>query len=153
MAMTINALEPAPLFVSGSAAAAHRASPLALRLGLLLGCAVSVLLAAWLAAPASALRADPELVFLLRGMALIKAALVLAAVGVLCWRFGQPVLPRVAGAYLAGAWLTAGATMLVWQLSLIPLAALVFHVGEFMLLWVAWRDHAEARTELSVRRS
>lgn len=143
--MSLPALNRASLFVSRAMPAAQVVSPFALRSLLVLGCTVSVLLAAWLAAPATALRADPELVFLLRGMALIKAAIVLAAVGVLCWRFGQPVLPRVAGAYLAGAWLTAGATMLVWQLSFIPLAALVFHVGEFTLLWVAWRDHAEGR--------
>ena len=33
-----------------------------------------------------------------------------------------------------------GATMLVWQLTFIPLAAVFFHAGEFLLLLVAWRD-------------
>ena len=56
------------------------------------------------------------------------------------WRFGSPVLQRPAVAYLIGAWLTAGAAMLVWQLSFIPLAALTFHAGEFTLLFVGWCD-------------
>ena len=74
-------------------------------------------------------------------MAAIKAVIVLAAAAVLFWRFGHPVLQRTAAAYLVGAWLSAGATMLVWQLSFIPLAAVTFHASEFTLLFVAWRDH------------
>jgi hypothetical protein len=49
--------------------------------------------------------------------------------------------PTSSSAYLVGAWLSAGATTLVWQLSFIPLAALTFHASEFTLLLVAWRDH------------
>ncbi len=111
-----------------------------LRVALVLGCAVAVALAAWVGEPAHALEPDESLARLLRGMALIKACLVLGAIGVLVWRFGRPVPAGVAGAYLAGAWLVAGASMLIWQLSFIPLAAVVFHVGELMLLFVAWRD-------------
>ena len=113
----------------------------ALRLLLCVGCIASVAMAAWVGEPARYLRADPELAFLLRGMATIKAAIVFAAVGMLSWRFGYPLSERTALAYLIGAWLTAGASMLVWQLSFIPLASLAFHAGEFTLLFVAWRDH------------
>jgi hypothetical protein len=73
-------------------------------------------------------------------MAVIKACLVAAAVGVLLWRLGQSLPQRTAKAYLVASWLLAGATMLIWQLSFIPLAALVFHAGMFMLLFAAWRD-------------
>lgn len=41
-------------------------------------------------APESLLQADAELARLLRGMALIKAAIVVAALAALLWRFGQP---------------------------------------------------------------
>ena len=117
-------------------------SAAALRALLLLGC-VAVASAAALASEAAAIvRADPELSYLLRGMAAIKACLCAAAVGVLFWRFGHGLSQRSAAAYLIGAWLMTGATMLVWQLSLISLAAMAFHVGEFTLLFTAWRDRA-----------
>jgi hypothetical protein len=114
--------------------------PAALRSLLLSGCIASVAMAAWLGEPAALMRSDAELAQLLRGMAAIKGLIVLAAVGALLWRFGQPAPRRIAIAYLLGAWLIAGATMLVWQLSLVPLAALAFHAGEFTLLIAAWRD-------------
>ena len=48
---------------------------------------------------------------------------------------------RMAAAYLAGSWLLAGASMMVWQLTLIPVAAIGFHAVEIALLCVAWHDH------------
>ena len=127
-------------------------SPATLQLLLLAGCAASVALAAWLGAPGTYLRADSELAFMLRGMAAIKLSIVLAAAGAVVWRFGHPVTRQTAAAYLVGVWLAAaGATMLVWQLTFIPLAALTFHVGEFTLLFAAWRDHQgkSRRSELA----
>ena len=115
-------------------------SPSTLQSLLLAGNIASVAVAAWFGEPSTYLRADPELAFLLRGMAAIKACIVLAAIGVVFWRLGQAVPKRTASAYLVGSWLLAGATTLVWQLSFIPLAALVFHAAEFLLLFVAWRD-------------
>jgi hypothetical protein len=115
--------------------------PAALRSLLLAGCIASAAITAWLGEPAAFMQADAELAHLLRGMAAIKGVIVLAAVGVLLWRFGQPVPRRTAIAYVLGAWLIAGATTLVWQLSFVPLAALAFHAGEFTLLITAWRDH------------
>lgn len=107
---------------------------------LLAGCVASAAVAAWLGEPSARLNADPELARLLRGMALIKAGLVAAALGLLMWRSKYALAPRLAVAYGVGAWLMAGATLLVWQLTCIPLAALAFHAGEFLLLFVAWRD-------------
>ena len=43
---------------------------------------------------------------------------------------------------MARAWATAGASMLIWQLEFIPIAAVAFHLGELTLLVAAWRDHA-----------
>ena len=107
---------------------------------LLAGCVASAAAAGWLADPAPVLQADPELARLLRGMALIKAAFMLAAVGVLLWRFGRPMTPTTAGAYLAGTWMVCGASLLIWYLSAIPFAALLFHSGALLLLVAAWRD-------------
>jgi hypothetical protein len=110
-----------------------------------LGCAgsvaVSMAVAASLGGPQVYLRADRELAALLRDMALIKAFIVMAAVGVLFWRFGHGIGRGLAVMYLVGACLLAGATTLIWDLTSIGLAALVFHVGGFMLLCAAFADH------------
>ncbi len=117
----------------------------ALRAGLLAGCMAAVCAALWLGDPRPALDADVELARLLRGMAVIKAAIGGLAIGALWWRFGHPTSRRLASAYLPGAWLVAGASALIWQLSAIPAAAIAFHAGEFTLLIAAWRDGRDAR--------
>jgi hypothetical protein len=135
-----------PARPTGSAAALPTlAQPLLLRALLLAGCLAAVAFAAAIGRPGPALAADFELARLLRGMAIIKGCLAGAAVAVLLWRFGQPLSRRMAGAYLIGAWLAAGAAMLVWQLTLIPLAALAFHAGEITMLVTAWRDRGSVR--------
>lgn len=125
-------------------AAARPAAPasatLLLRATLLLGCLAAVALAAAFGRPAASLQADPDLAFLLRGMAAIKAALVLAALAAVLWRLGHPVTQKAAQAYGVGVWLMAAACVLVWRLTSIPFAAIVFHLGEFTLLFTAWRD-------------
>lgn len=127
---------------SNPASAANPAfGPGVLRAMLLAGCALAVALAASLGDPASYLVADPQLARLLRGMALIKGAIALAAAGALWWRLKWPISGRMAAAYLAGGSLLAGASMMVWQLTMIPLAAIGFHAVEISLLCVAWRDH------------
>ncbi len=114
--------------------------PIAWRV-LLLGCVlVAVFLAAAAGQPAPFIRADAELAHLLRGMAAIKAALSLGAISLLIWRFGRAIQPRTAIVYVLSASLMAAATMLVWQLTFIPLAAFCFHVGELAFLFVGWRD-------------
>ncbi len=115
-------------------------SPLALRCLLLAGGLAALAGAVWLGEPSAKLRAEPDLAFLLRGMATIKAVIVLAAFAAASGRLGQAIPPRVAAAYLGGCWLLAGATALIWQPSFIPQAALVFHGGEFLFLIMAWRD-------------
>jgi hypothetical protein len=120
--------------------ASHCALPRAL---LILGCIAAAAIAAWLGQPERYLEADVALAHVLRGMALIKASIVVAAIAVLLWRFRHPLSPRMAAFYLAGVWLLAGASMMIWQLTLIPVAAISFHVGAIALLVAAWRDHGE----------
>lgn len=114
-----------------------------LRATLLAGCLAAVFFAVAAAQPSAHLLADAELAFLLRGMALIKAALSLAALAVLLWRFGRPVGVGLTASYLVGAWLVCGASMAIWQLATVPLAAALFHAGELTLLIAAWRDRRD----------
>jgi hypothetical protein len=136
----MSTLSASPFLGSNERRAATAASPQLLRSLLILGCVVAVSAAAVLGEPASLVRADPQLALLLRGMAVIKAAIVLSAIGILVWRFGHPVSNRLALAYIVGASVLAGASMLIWQLSFIPLAALGFHVAAFVVLVAAWHD-------------
>jgi hypothetical protein len=91
--------------------------------------------------PTAYLQADPKLGILLRGMAVIKAMISLAAMGTVWWRLGRPIAPAVALVYLVATWMTAGASMLVWQLWHIGIGAVSFHAGELTLLFTAWREH------------
>ncbi len=47
---------------------------------------------------------------------------------------------RAAHTAWVGVWLGMAATVLIWQLTFIALAAITFHVGEGLLLVLAWRD-------------
>lgn len=124
------------------AAESQRVRCAQLRLYLALGSALTIAAAALLGSPLASVAADPDLARLLRGMALIKALIVTIALLLLRWRFGQPLSSRLAAAYLAGVWLMAGASMMIWQLAEIPTAAFSFHLGAFVLLATAWRDRA-----------
>jgi hypothetical protein len=144
MSLPIPNARPTDDFLPHSSACTGSPVSRRLRLGgmLLGGCLVAVLAAAAVGRPEPLLQADPELARLLRGMALIKAAIVVASLAALLWRFGRPLSNGLAGAYLAGAWAAAGASMMIWQLGFIPSAAVLFHLGELTLLVAAWRDHA-----------
>jgi hypothetical protein len=133
------------------AAALPRAS--VLRAALLAGCTVAVGFAAWAGDPAPYLLADPALARLLRAMAVIKGVLALAAALAAWWRFGWRVSPGVSIAYLAAASALSGAAMLIWQLTWIPFAAVLFHAALIGLLLAAWRDDrgSPSRARLAVR--
>ena len=133
-----------PTYGPGGSGIFSGARPARLRACLAAGCVTALGLGAWLGQPAVLLAADPELARLLRGMALIKAALVMLALAAVTWRFGRPVSLRVAAAYLVGCWLLVSASILVWQLSYIAAAAIGFHAGEIGMLLVAWRDHGDS---------
>lgn len=136
-----------PLVTVAQGAAVRMDRPALLRWSgvLVAGCAIAAAAGLSLGDAAPVLERDAELGALLRGMALIKAVLVIAAAALIVWRLRQPVSTAVALAYLAGAWAMSLATGLIWQLTLIPAAALLFHAGEIGLLLLAWRDGLWAR--------
>jgi hypothetical protein len=106
---------------------------------------MAVGIAAWLGDPSGYLHADPALARLLRGMALIKGMIAIAALAAVFWRLAWPVSKSAAAAYLVSSWAVAGSTMLIWQLSYIVPAALLFHAAALSLLLVGWRDGAPRR--------
>jgi len=137
MSQTVTAAAPG----SRTAALPRLGATVRLRL-LLIGGALLAAAAAYLVGdPTAYLQADPKLGVLLRGMAVIKAMFSLAAMAALWWRFGRPIAPATAAVYLVATWMTAGASVLVWQLWHIGLGAVTFHAGELTLLLVAWREH------------
>ena len=100
---------------------------------------MSIGIAAYLGDPTS-FGDDLALARLLRGMALIKGAMAVAAVAAVLWRFGRPVSAPAAAGYLLGSWVVVGSTMLIWQLSWIPAAAVLFHAAGLSMLLVSWRE-------------
>ena len=138
--MTSSIRRPLATAPTGGTAAMPKVGPGRARAALIVGVGVAIGAAIALGHPDPLLQADPPLARLLRGMALIKGALALAAVAVLLWRFGWPVSRRLAGVYLASAWLVAGSSMLIWQLTSIAGAATAFHVGGLALIVAAWCD-------------
>lgn len=110
------------------------------RSGLVAGCALAVLAGLALGDPTPRMAADPEVALLLRGMAAIKAVLLLGALALLAWRLGRPLPRWMAAVYVGGACVMAFATALIWQLTALPLAAVAFHAAEITLLVTAWRD-------------
>ena len=114
------------------------------RIALVTVCIVAGAAAAALADPAAGAGVEPELVLLLRGMAVLKAGLALAAVALAFWRFGRPVSTRAAAGYVVGVAALVAASVLIWCLSSIAAAAIVFHAAALGLLVLAWRDGGPA---------
>jgi hypothetical protein len=117
------------------------------RAGLIAACALSIGLAAWAGHPTGYLEADPALAHLLRAMALIKGLIVLGALGAALWRYGWEITAPVAVGYAACIAVLAGSATLIWQLTLIPLAALMFHAALIGLVYVGWREGVGARAD------
>jgi hypothetical protein len=113
---------------------------LRLRGGLVAGCAVAIGLAAYVGDPGGLIHADPALAWLLRGMAMIKGMIAFAILAAVWWRFGRRVSKPVAALYSSGSWILVGSTTLVWQLSWIPIAAILFHLAALSMLFVSWRE-------------
>lgn len=120
--------------------AGRTTSALLRRASLLAGCATAIAVAAWVGDPSTYLQADPALARLLRGMALIKGMIALGAVSAVYWRLAWPVGRLVAATYVITALVLVGSTTLIWQLSYIALAAVLFHVAALTMLIVGWRE-------------
>lgn len=95
--------------------------------------------------PTAYLRADPDLAIVLRGMALIKAAFVVAAMTVVLWRYASPLTSRLSATYLIGISLMAFSSTTIWQLSHLAGASVLFHLGVFLLLGAAYLDNASPK--------
>jgi hypothetical protein len=130
--------------ITNPAATSRIQQPALLRAVLLASCVTAAATAFAVGQPETYLAADADLALLLRGIALIKATMVVGALGVLWWRFGLPLSGRVAAGYLAGAAIISGATMMIWQLTFIGAAALAFDGGALILLVLALRDRQSA---------
>ncbi len=111
-----------------------------LRIGLLAGCCLAFGLAAYFGESSAYLLADPALARLLRGMALIKGLIAIAAVTAVYWRLVWPLSGSVAAIYVVSSWALVGSSMLIWQLSSIAIAAVIFHAAVLSMLVVGWRE-------------
>lgn len=87
--------------------------------------------------------ADAELARLMRYMAVVKFAFVLAAFGLLYWRFARVISTPLLASYVGGTWMMAAACVQIFQLAAIPLAAAVFHAGGFAVLVAAYFDQRD----------
>jgi len=131
----------APGFSATSLSSRGRLSRTAqLRTGLLLGCCLAFGLAGYFGEPSAYLLADPTLARLLRGMALIKGLIAIAAVTAVYWRLVWPLSGSVAAIYVVSSWALVGSSMLIWQLSSIAIAAVIFHAAVLSMLVVGWRE-------------
>lgn len=107
---------------------------------LFVGTVTAAAIALGLGDPTALLERDRELGTLLRGMAAIKALLVVVAAAAVAWRLRQPATAPLALGYLTGVWGMAAAAASIWQLTAIAPSAVLFHAAEFALLVLAWRD-------------
>ena len=93
-----------------------------------------------LADPTRTLAADPELAHVLRFMAAVKGGMALVALTFVGLRLGAPVAPAQGLGYLLAAGGAAAAPTLIWQLTWIGPAALVFYASVGALAMLGWRD-------------
>lgn len=91
-------------------------------------------------APVAAI--DPDLVRVIRGMALIKGGLASAALAACLWRLGRPAAGWRRFAYVAGPPLMLGGAVALWSLQSLGLAALGLHLGLFGVLAAGLTDPA-----------
>jgi phytoene dehydrogenase-like protein len=133
--------------VPGTAAAQTSRHPASsrppLRRAALAGAVLLALAAAHLAgndaASAHAAAADPELAWLLRSMALTKAAMAAAAVWLADRLLRLPLGTALAAGLIAAAATMAAAPVLMWHVAHVGTGALLFHGGMLLLLVLGWR--------------
>jgi hypothetical protein len=111
--------------------------------------ALAGLVIASLLVPNGALSAEPELLRIIRAMALIKGAMLVAALALLLWRCNEPLPLRPAGLYCLGTALAAAGCMAIWKVSFIGFSSVAFYAGVALLGVGALREHlhSSATTE------
>lgn len=109
------------------------------------GVLMTVVLTLVLARDAPLVARDPELLRLLRFMAVVKGAMVMAAVALLLWRARWPLRTTLALAYGLVCCVAAAAVASLAHGAWVGPAALAFHAAELGFLLAAWRDGRQLR--------
>jgi hypothetical protein len=95
--------------------------------------------------------ADPDLVLLMRFMAVVKAAMALGALAAIDWRLRRgDVTAGMATVYGASGVMLAASPGLIFSLAHVIAGAMLFHTGLFLFIAAAWRDRGAYRM-LAVR--
>jgi hypothetical protein len=110
------------------------------RLALLLSCALASVAVLLLAEPSGVQSADPDLARLLKGMAIIKTALLVLAGSAIWWRLGWPIGSGLAAGYILSATVAAAGAALVWSLTGLAFAPFLFDGGLLAFLILSLRD-------------
>jgi len=100
----------------------------------------AVVLAAWLGEPRPSILADSDLIFLLRGMALIKAAIAAAVFALVYWQAGNFASEGRFIAYVIATAVLAATAILVWQLAVLHATSIIFHATLLTLGLLALGD-------------
>jgi len=106
------------------------------------GLAAGFMLTGQAAAAEAARLAGEDLTRLLRGMAAIKAAIILPALAAILWRLGTPASPALFGAYTASAAAMTLSIGLIWHMAHVGPGALLMHAGLIGTLVLLFRDKA-----------
>lgn len=112
------------------------------RLTLSLLTLLAVVAAGLVAAQAPASGIEPDLVRVIRCMALIKGGFAAMALAASWWRLARPVNGWRACAYVTGPALMAGGAVALWSLQGVGAAALGLHLGLFGMLAAGLTDPA-----------
>jgi hypothetical protein len=89
--------------------------------------------------------ADPDLETLLKGMAIIKSAILSAAAAAVWWRLGSSVGSGLVAGYIVSVALAACGAALVWTMTGLAFAPFLFDGGLLLFLVLALRDDGGPR--------
>ncbi len=115
-------------------------SPLVLRAAFLASCFLAAACVTFFSAASSAPSIDPDLAKLVKGMAVIKSVIVLAAGVLIWWRLGSAIRPALAAGYILLAAACTGGAALVWNMTGLAVAPFLFDGGLLGFLILALRD-------------
>ncbi len=113
---------------------------LPLRLTLLAVCSFAAAAAIYFAGRGGIQSADPDLAKLLKGMAIIKTAILLAVGALIWWRLGSAIRPSFAAGYIIFVAIGVAGATLVWNMAGLGLAPFLFDGGLLGFLILALRD-------------
>ena len=118
----------------------HLQKSLSMRMAFLGACALAAAAATYFAGTGSVQAADPDLARLLKGMAIIKTVILLAAGAAIWWRLGLAIRPSFAAGYIIFGALGVAGAALVWNMAGLEFAPFLFDGGLLGFLILALRD-------------